>query len=238
MPSREAILDMLAALANEWRWLAIAWHVAFVTAGVVAISRMQVSRSAAALFVSLPIISVSLLAWNAGNPFNGLVFMLVGVLTAGLSTTFGSRDTSVDSAFRYRAVGGMLVVFGLSYPHFLVADSWLTYLYAAPYGLIPCPTIAVTVGLSLIYGSFGSRAWAAVVSGTALIYGVIGVLFLNVWIDGFLLVGAVMLLGDVLSGHPGRVRNFPSAQKISPAFVNFLDVRPETRRNRVASRLP
>ena len=45
MPSREAILDMLAALANEWRWLAIAWHVAFVTAGVVAFSRWSNSST-------------------------------------------------------------------------------------------------------------------------------------------------------------------------------------------------
>jgi hypothetical protein len=43
--SREAILDMLAALANEWRWLAIAWHVAFVTAGVVAFSRWSNSST-------------------------------------------------------------------------------------------------------------------------------------------------------------------------------------------------
>jgi len=213
MPTSEAILNMLAAVANEWRWLAIAWHVAFVT-GIVAIARVHVSRSAAALFVSLPIISVSLVAWNAGNPFNGLLFMLLGLLTAGLATTFGSRDISVDGAFRYRAVGAMLVVFGLSYPHFLVADSWLTYFYAAPYGLIPCPTVAVTVGLSLTFGSFGSRAWAIVVSVTALIYGVIGSLFLNVWIDGFLLVGAVMLLRDVWR-WPSRRLDAPMVQPLS-----------------------
>jgi hypothetical protein len=194
MPSSEAILNMAFALANEWRWVAIVWHVAFVTAAIMALGGARVSQRTAALILTLPIISVSLLAWSAGNPFNGLVFMVLVQLMAGLATTLGPRPIAVDSAFRNRAVGGALVIFGLSYPHFLIADSWLVYLYAAPFGLIPCPTIAVVSGASLILGSFGSRAWAIVVSVVALAYGIIGVVALHVWIDTFLIAGGLLLL--------------------------------------------
>ena len=71
----------------------------------------------------------------------------------------------------------------------------MEYVYAAPFGLVPCPTLTVLVGVSLFAGSFGSRPWAAVVAGASLIYGVIGVAVLGVWIDVVLIAGAMVLAG-------------------------------------------
>jgi hypothetical protein len=91
------------------------------------------------------------------------------------------------------AAGVVLAIFGLVYPHFLRAEYWIEYLYAAPFGLVPCPTLTVLVGVSLLARSFGSRPWAATVAGASLIYGVIGVAVLGVWIDAVLIAGAMAL---------------------------------------------
>ena len=202
MPSPEAILEMATAIANNWRWLAVAWHIAFVIA---AISVPQMSRRTAGVLLTLPMISVSLMAWNAGNPFNGLVFMVLAALMAGLATTLGSRPISLDGALRNIMGGGVLVDLGLVYPHFLISSSWLSYVVAAPFGLLPCPTLAVVTGVSLICGSFGSRAWAIVVSVAALSYGLIGVALLRVWIDAFLIAGGLLLLATCVPMEARRI---------------------------------
>ena len=202
MPSSEAILDVATAIANNWRWLAVAWHIAFVIA---AISGPQMSRRAAGFLLTLPMISVSLMAWNAGNPFNGLVFLVLSALMAGLATTLGPTPLSIDSALRNITSGGLLVDFGLVYPHFLISSSWLSYVYAAPFGLLPCPTLAVVTGVSLICGSFGSRSWAMVVSVAALSYGLIGVAALRVWIDAFLIAGGLLLLATCFPMKARRI---------------------------------
>jgi hypothetical protein len=90
--------------------------------------------------------------------------------------------------------------FGWTYPHFLEASSWTSYLYAAPLGLVPCPTLSLLVGVSLIVGSLDSKAWANTVAAAALVYGVIGVFALGVAIDAVLLAGAIVLGGNPVFG--------------------------------------
>jgi hypothetical protein len=199
------ILETAGKVANSWRCVAAGWHAAFLVVAIVVSCGVRASERTAALLLTLPVVSVSLINWWDGNPFNALVFMLLAQAMAGLATTFGMRQVALDDKFRNRAAGLALVVFGLSYPHFLVADSWLSYLYAAPFGLIPCPTVAVTTGVSLLLGAFRSRAWAILVSGLALAYGVSGVVVLHVWIDVFLIAGGVLLLGDALPQSARRL---------------------------------
>ena len=66
-------------------------------------------------------------------------------------------------------------------------------LYAAPLGLIPCPTLSALVGVALVVNGLGSRAWSLILSGSGVLYGVIGWFRLGVTIDGVLLVGAITL---------------------------------------------
>jgi len=80
------------------------------------------------------------------------------------------------------------------YPHFIQPSSVLGYLYAAPAGLIPCPTLSILIGLALIYDCFGSRSLSILLIIFGLFYGVFGVFKLKVLIDVFLLFGAMMLL--------------------------------------------
>jgi hypothetical protein len=164
----------------------------------------------------LPLVSVSALAWWSGNPFNGLVFAIAA--TALLWETRGFEDHHVAPGSRLAiAAGAMLIAFGLAYPHFLDAESWWTYLYAAPFGLIPCPTVAVLAGASLIFGVFGSRAWALTLGVVALAYGVIGVLVLGVTIDVVLVAGAMCLFAEYsaerrANPHTQRDRGVESAR--------------------------
>ena len=77
MPSAADILESATAIANDWRWLAVAWHVAFgVAIGLIALGRWTGAKAASAA-LTVPLMSVSALAWSVGNPFNGLVFTVL-----------------------------------------------------------------------------------------------------------------------------------------------------------------
>ena len=81
MPPTVVVLDSLAKIAAEWRWLAIAWHVAAVVAASVLIVKPARRQRAVAGIVTLPLISVSALAWWSGTRLNGAMF---AALTAAL----------------------------------------------------------------------------------------------------------------------------------------------------------
>ncbi len=82
--------------------------------------------------------------------------------------------------------------------HFLNTTSFLPYLYAAPVGLVPCPTLSITIGAALILGGLESRGWSLVLAGMGIFYAVFGALRLGVTIDFTLLVGALILGAIVL----------------------------------------
>ena len=71
MPSSHQILEQLTTAANAWQAVASGWHVllfAFLL-GLVCGWRPQ-KRLAGTLLV-FPLVSVGLIAWWSGNPFNG-----------------------------------------------------------------------------------------------------------------------------------------------------------------------
>jgi hypothetical protein len=81
------------------------------------------------------------------------------------------------------------------------------YLYAAPMGLLPCPTLATVIGATVILDSLDSTPWTATVAIAGLVYGAIGVLALEVNLDYGLLAGALVTLGALARRAPfGVVR--------------------------------
>ena len=80
------------------------------------------------------------------------------------------------------------------HPLFLEAETAADYLYAAPLGLVPCPTLSVVVGASIIFHGMESRSWSIVLASAALFYGIFGSLYLGVTIDWALSAGGVSLL--------------------------------------------
>ena len=188
---RDDVLAGLTLIAGAWRPLAAAWHLA-VAALLFLMIRRRLSQRAVALALAMPLLSVATLAWWSGNPFNTTVFLLLALTLAGHAAALPSSPIVVGDRPDLM-LGAALTGVAWTYPHFVTGAAWSHYLYEAPLGLLPCPTLLLLAGLSLVTGSFQSRRWATVVAATALVYGMIGVLVLGVSIDATLMVAAIAL---------------------------------------------
>lgn len=193
MPTPSEILAGLTRIANEAFAVSVAWHVAVALSAVALLLGARPSSRAAALALSLPLLSVSAFAWRYANPFNGAVFALVAIVLAWLAMRAPSRALALRTPWSVIAGCG-LIAFGWVYPHFLVDRAPTTYLVAAPLGVIPCPTLSLVTGAALLVDGLAARAWRWVLASTAAFYGLFGVLRLGVWIDLVLLVGAIAML--------------------------------------------
>lgn len=197
MPTPAEILRTLAATSREMTVMAIGWHVVLAFVVIRILTGWRPSKRFGASVLALPLLSVSVLAWRYGNPFNGAVF--AGF--AALLLVLGLRrpPEQVEPPPSWAAIpGSLLILFGWVYPHFLGAGSWLRYLYAAPAGLIPCPTLSFSIGFALLAKGFSSRGYSTVLGLLGLFYGVIGTFRLGVRIDLVLVFGSLALLA--LSG--------------------------------------
>jgi hypothetical protein len=197
MPSSEAILSGLTAIANEWRELALIWHVGLATLIVALLAGWRPSnRSGGALLIA-PVLSVSALAWASGNPFNAAAFAILAVALAAIANRVTTERVRVASPFPLLS-GALLVAYGWIYPHFLSAESWAAYTYASPLGLVPCPTLSVLIGVTLILDRLGSTPWCTTLIAAGLVYGAIGVFRLGVVLDYGLLAGTGVLAAVAL----------------------------------------
>ena len=202
MPSGDAILAGLGETANTWRSLAVAWHLILATLlGAFLIGCRLSTRLIAVTGVAL-VLSVSALSWASGNPFNGTVFaaLAIGLVRAAIGTP---GSVAQIESLRRALPGAALVLFGWMYPHFVSTDSWTEYAYAAPLGLIPCPTLSVVIGLTLLVHDVGTSAWTVPLIIAGALYGLVGVFALDVVLDVVLLAGAFIL---TLAAARGRSR--------------------------------
>jgi hypothetical protein len=196
MPPTSAILDGLTAIANQWRPLAIVWHAAAAAVAAAFVAGWRPTNRTAGHLIAVPVLSVAILAGASGNPFNAATFLFLGSILLMLARRLSVEPVRIGSPL-VAISGAVLVAFGWCYPHFLESDRWTEYLYAAPTGLIPCPTLSAAIGVTLILNLLGSRTWSAVLALAGLVYGVIGVFRLGVEIDSVLLAGAVVVHGIV-----------------------------------------
>ncbi len=204
MPSPEQILTSLTAVANQYWLLATAWHVYFAVLAVGLLMGARPSKRTAGILLALPLLSVSVLAWTVANPFNGLVLGLVGIVLIVLALRLPAEPVQVGPAWAVGA-GVVMFAFGWVYPHFLDTFPPMAYLYAAPTGLVPCPTLSIVIGLALMVEGLDARAWTSVLGLTGVFYGLFGALRLGVGIDFMLLAGAaLMLLAVYLPKLQGR----------------------------------
>jgi len=185
----------LAAVANGWQWLAVLWHVYFAVVLVLMLYARLSVRMLGVLF-SGPLLSVGCLALYVGNPFNAAVFVMSAVVLL-MSAPRLPRTTVRLAPMSSVIPGAIGYVFGWIYPHFLNTSSFVPYLYAAPTGLIPCPTLSIIVGLTLLAGGL-SRTWSFVLASLAASYGIFGVLVLGVSIDLVLAAAAATLFAVAL----------------------------------------
>lgn len=200
MPSPAEILSLLGRIANDAFVIAVAWHVTLGAALLAMAVGPRSSRGYVAALAIAPLASVSVLAFAYGVAFNGVV---LGALVVALSLSSLRRaETPVEAAPPWAAAtGAAMIAFGWTYPHFLNGNP-LVYLYGAPLGLLPCPTLSAAVGVTLIANGLGSRGFSLTLATAALFYGLFGAFRLGVAIDLALIVGALALAGEVfLSEH-------------------------------------
>jgi hypothetical protein len=196
VPSTDEILIGLSAVANEQRSVAIAWHVVFAVSLLAALAGWRPSTRATAYLLASPFMSVAAAAFASGNPFNGMVFLALFLALVTIASRL-SREPARFGLSGLVIPGALLVAFGWVYPHFLETDRWTTYAYAAPLGLLPCPTISAAIGSSLVLGHFGSRPWAFTLAAAGLVYGAIGAFTLGVKLDYVLLAGSLVTVASV-----------------------------------------
>lgn len=194
MPSPEQILNSLAAIANQWWILATLWHLYFGVLAAGLLLGARPSKRVGGVLLGLPLLSVSALAWSTANLFNGVIFAFVGLALIAIALRMLPNEPVEIASIWGVGAGAVMFIFGWVYPHFLETTSLLPYLYAAPTGLVPCPTLSIVIGLALVVGGLDSRMWSAVLGGTGLFYGVFGALRLGVSIDYVLLIGALLSL--------------------------------------------
>lgn len=193
MPTAPQILAALTELSRAWWQLAVGWHAYFIMLGVALALKWRPTRQAAGLLLIAPVVSVSALAWLSGNPFTASVFGAV-LFAAVMICRRLPRATISIAGLPLMLVGVVLVLFGLAYPHFLEPGSTVRYLYAAPIGIVPCPTLSAIVGASIIVDSLTSRSWGLLVGAAGIFYGVFGAVHLGVNLDWVLFIGALILI--------------------------------------------
>jgi hypothetical protein len=193
----------LSLIADRYQTIAVLFHVAMVVL-VAAVWRgwRPSSRTVARMLVA-PLVSVALFAALTGNPFTTVLFLALA-FTIG-AVTRRMVDVAPQLGARWsRPLAVAMIVFGWSYPHFLAGKSALAYLYASATGLLPCPTLALLIGITLLLGGLGSRVWSGVLTGAGLFYGALGAFGLGVLIDLVLVGGAGGLLVTTLLASAGQ----------------------------------
>ena len=205
MPDPASILGAATFVANRWIPLAIAWHAAGALLAAALLFGWRPTLRVAGFAAAAPLASVAVLAWTSGNAFTGAVVGAAALALIGIAARFRSERVDMP-ARRVAAPGSLLIAFGWAYPHFLIGVSWPTYLFASPLGLLPCPTLSVAVGWTLIAGLYQSPTWSATLGGVAVIYGAIGVVALGVALDYVLVVGALVLF---VAARRSRISHAP-----------------------------
>jgi len=200
MPTTDEILAGTSEIASKGVAFAIAWHIVIAVVVIALIAGFRPMERTARSAIPALLLSVSVFATAYNNPFNSLVLVAAGGLLIAFAQSDGAQKVTRAPAWQFWA-GGLLVIYGSFYPHFLGPAS-PEYLYAAPVGLIPCPSLSVAIGFALV-GNLGNtnRAWGLLLAIVGLFYGLYGMFKLGVMLDAGLLLGSLLMAATSLSRH-------------------------------------
>ncbi|MGE5180636.1 MAG: hypothetical protein ACM31C_01175 [Acidobacteriota bacterium] len=201
MPTSSAIIELTTRMAQELTWLGLAWHVGILMVVASLLTAWRPSQRAGAWLLVGPPLSVGLAAIAYASPFNALAFLLLALV---LGFAARRRDVApVAGTPRWAiALGILLIAYGFVYPHFLpVAIA----IFASPIGVVPCPTLAVLAGFTLVAGGFGSRAIPAALTAWTAFYALFGIFVLDVPLDVGLLVATAGLAALVAHTYGPRL---------------------------------
>lgn len=204
MPTSAGVLEELTRISREYAGLAAVWHVGFGAFLLALTFGWRPPRRWASASLAAPLCSVGVVAWITGNPFNASIFLAAAIAILALGVR-ESKEAVALAATGRRWAGAAWMAFGWFYPHFLQDSPSVRFLWAAPLGLIPCPTLSLLIGLAFLVGGIGTRSTRAVLGSIGMLYGLLGWLWLGVAIDALLVLGAALLLGDAVGRPEPRV---------------------------------
>lgn len=190
--------------------LALLWHVSILAAVCALIVGWRPARSLALPLLAAPLISAAVAALRYHNPFNAvslgllsLTFLLLGARAAVSADTRWSDMPSRDVLISGRravllpawtaTLGVPLLAYGCFYPAFDASMPWYRLAYAAPVGVVPCPTLAVVAAFVLLARGWQTRAVPAVLAVWSAFYALFGIFLLGVRSDAGLFVAAIGL---------------------------------------------
>lgn len=192
MPTPTDLLAQLQQTADAFTPVALAWHLAVIAALACLDFGVWRPRAPDAVWLAGgPVVSAAMIAFASGNLFNAIVLGAIVIALGALAGQLPER-TLTPAAPGWRLLGLGAVGYALAYPHFVTIAAW-SDLGLVPTGVLPCPSLALTVGFGLLGNGFGSRAWSWLAATAAALYGVFGVVRLGVWLDLGLVAAAVAL---------------------------------------------
>ena len=193
MPTREEIIAGLTTIANQYSNIAIVWHIIIVIIIAALFAGWKPGNMLMIILLSSLLMSDSSFAGTGDNFFNAAIFALLVIVSIYAALKSGNGIIRGDRSWPDIA-GLLLIIFGLIYPEFLHTNSPIEFAYAAPTGLIPCPTLCVLTGFALLYKGFGSVTWSMTIVASGIFYGLFGVFYLGVYLDWFLVAGSLILM--------------------------------------------
>jgi hypothetical protein len=197
MPSRPELLDGLVQIANAGFPVAVVLHVVFAAAFVAILLGWRPTNRMCVQLLVVPLLTTCVFALVFGMTLNAVVFAMLTGFTVAIVKRFDRERAQTGEGWAV-AIGTCVLAFGITYPHFLAGRPSHAYLWGAPTGLVPCPTLALLVGAALVGGGFGSRSWSTLLGIVGLFYGAYGALRLGVGMDLILLAGSAALLLSTL----------------------------------------
>jgi hypothetical protein len=192
MPTPQEILAGLAGTTNDYWLVAAAWHGIFLILIFLLFSGWRPNKKLAGMLLVLPLLSVSVFAFLASNPFNAAVFLILSVILLIIWARFPAETVTLSGSY-FLGAGLLMILYAWVYPHFMAEGLTLKYLYAAPMGLIPCPTLSLVIGFTLLFQGFGSKKWVITLVVAGLFYALFGIIRLEVFLDFGLLAGSLFL---------------------------------------------
>ncbi len=208
MPPREELLWQIGRAANLGVPVAVMWHALVAGAVLALFAGWRPSRRLAAAILVLLITSAAAVAWAFGIDFNALVLALFALLIGVLGLR-APADAPIARAHGWRFGAGVaLAALGFVYPLFLTGPA-ISYLAAAPLGVLPCPTLLFCIGAALAAEGALDKPAALVLAIAGIFYGATGAGRLGVALDWALLAGAAALAASALSAQAPRLRPRP-----------------------------
>ena len=166
MPTTADILTFLERISNDLIVVAVVFHLLILGFIITLATRWRPSKKIAGVLLSFALLSVPVIAWSYGNPFNGGIFSVFFLLLIFFSFKLPKEQVTITNSWILFPAAAM-ILFGFFYPHFLHANPFI-YLIAAPTGLIPCPTLSLVIGFTLLFNNFQDMGRTVVIDRSVL----------------------------------------------------------------------